>query len=290
MKAPALIIMAAGMGSRFGGLKQIEPITSRGESLIDFSVYDALRAGFGEIIIVIKKDIEQDFEEAAGRRLRRMTDFRYAYQEIVDLPDGYGHLAHSRGKPWGTAQAVLCARDLVTGSFAVINADDFYGHGAFEQMYGFLSSSTGDYAMLGYRLGNTLTDNGSVSRGICRVEDGYVRSITELKKIFKRADGAEYTLDGENYHNLDIDSIVSMQFFGFNKGFFNYLEREFPRFLENDGSEFLLAGVIDGLISSGEVKMRCIPCSEQWYGITYAQDKPPVTLAIEKLLAAGLYK
>ncbi|MDR1692690.1 MAG: NTP transferase domain-containing protein [Oscillospiraceae bacterium] len=290
---PTLVVMAAGMGSRFGGAKQMEPISEHGEALLDFSVYDALRAGFGKIVIVIKKAIEADFEEAVGARLRRQADVVYAYQELTDLPGGRVP-PEGRVKPWGTGQAVLAARRAVGDvPFAVINADDFYGRDAFAVMAEFLSDSPTGYAMVGYRLGNTLSEHGSVARGVCSTENGFLTALTERTKIVKTPDGAAYTEDGETWVPLPLDTIVSMQLFGFLPDFFGHLETGFETFLRNNPDplkgEFFLPKRVGELISQGQATLRVLESADKWFGVTYREDKPAVVAAIAALRAGGAY-
>lgn len=289
---PSLVIMAAGMGSRFGGQKQMETFTERGESLLDFSVYDALQAGFSQIVIVIKKAIEHDFEQAVGARLRRQTNFVYAYQELDDLPGG-NPPPEGRIKPWGTGQAVLAAKDAVNTPFAVINADDFYGRDAFMTMARFLCDSPKGYAMVGYRLGNTLSEHGSVARGVCVTENGFLKTLMERTKIVRTENGAAYTEDGKTWIRLSLDTIVSMQFFGFLPDVFTYLEKAFETFLDENPDplkgEYFLPKQIGELVSRGQKTLRVLECADKWFGVTYREDKPAVVEAIEDLRKNGVY-
>ncbi|MCL2002510.1 MAG: NTP transferase domain-containing protein [Oscillospiraceae bacterium] len=285
---PTLVVMAAGMGSRFGGLKQMEPITDRGEVLLDFSVYDALQAGFGKVVVVIKKAIERDFEAQVGHRLRRQADVRFVYQEIDDLPDGRTP-PPGREKPWGTGQAVLAAKDVVEEPFAVINADDYYGKSAFGVLAAFLreEATANDYAMVGYRLGNTLSDYGSVARGVCEIEDGFLRGLVERTKIIKRDDDAAFTEDGERWVPLPLDTVVSMQCFGFHPSFFAHLEEGFRAFhaglADPMKGEYLLPSRVGELLEGGRVSMKVLDSPDRWFGVTYREDKPAVAAAIEDL-------
>lgn len=280
------------MGSRFGGAKQMTPVTERGEALLDFSVYDALRAGFGKIVVVIKKEIERDFEEAVGARLRRQTGITYVYQELDDLPGGRKP-PEGREKPWGTGQAVLAARHAVDTPFAVINADDYYGRNAFIAMSRFLSASPEGYAMVGYRLGNTLSEHGSVARGICGIKDGFLQTLTERTQIVKTADGAAYTEDGKTWVSLPVNVIVSMQLFGFLPDVFRYLEEGFETFLsDNPGTlkdEFYLPKRVGELVSGGQVTLRVLESEDSWFGVTYREDLPSVLQAIGRLRQNGVY-
>jgi dTDP-glucose pyrophosphorylase len=291
---PALVVMAAGMGSRFGGLKQMEAITGNGEVLLDFSVYDALRAGFGKIVIVIKKAIEKDFEDMVGKKLRRQAEVVYAYQELDDLPDGRVP-PEGRVKPWGTGQAVLAAKNAVNEPFCVINSDDYLGKSAFGVMADFLRNGVTavDYGMVGYKLGNTLSDHGSVARGVCEVDGGYLKGIVERVKIIRKNGGAAYTEDGGTYHDLPLDTVVSMQCFGFHPSFFNHLQDGFRDFFESDPDplkgEYLLPSVVGHLLKSGRATMRVLNSPDRWFGVTYKEDKPNVVAEIRSLREKGVY-
>lgn len=287
-KDVTLVVMAAGMGSRFGGLKQIERIGNNGEVLLDYSVYDAIEAGFNKIVFVIKKEIEKDFKSLVGDRIAKKVKVEYAYQEVSDLPGGYV-CPQERTKPWGTAQAILSCKHLVKESFAVVNADDFYGKSAFKTMYDQLINNTDDYCMVGYRLVNTLTENGYVSRGVCEIEDGKLSKITERTKI----SDCKYTLDDETWIELAPETIVSMNLWGFHADIFDHIETMFAQFLKDHlnemKSEFYLPTVVSNLIESGEKKVDVLIAEDKWYGVTYAQDKDVVVKAIAELTAQGLY-
>ncbi len=290
---PTLVVMAAGMGSRFGGLKQMETVTENGESLLEFSVFDALRTGFSRIVIVIKKAIEKEFMETVGTRLAKQTDkITYEYQELDDLPGGRKP-PEGREKPWGTGHAVLAAKDAVVTPFAVINADDFYGRDAFATMAKFLSDSPDGYAMVGYKLNNTLSEHGTVARGICEIKNGFLQTLTERTKIKKTKNGAAYTEDGERWIPLPDDTIVSMQLFGFLPEVFNRLEEGFSDFLEHNKDplkgEYLLPGRIGELVAEGSATLRVLESDAQWFGVTYREDKPSVVKAIENLRKNGVY-
>jgi UTP-glucose-1-phosphate uridylyltransferase len=291
---PALVVMAAGMGSRFGGLKQMETVTENREVLLDFSVYDALQAGFGKIVIVIKKAIERDFDEMVGNKLRKQADVQYVYQELEDLPDGRIP-PEGRVKPWGTGQAVLAAKNAVHEPFCVINADDYYGKSAFSVMARFLieDATANDYAMVGYQLGNTLSEHGSVARGICEMENGYLRAMIERTKIVKRESGAAYTEDGETWHPLPLDTVVSMQCFGFHPSFFEHLDNGFRSFLETNTDhmkgEYLLPSEVGNVLKSGQAAMRVLNSPDRWFGVTYKEDKPNVVAEILSLQNKGAY-
>lgn len=284
-----LAVMAAGMGSRFGGLKQIEPVGPDGEIIIDFSVFDAKQAGFDKVVFIIKKEIEKDFREVMGKRIEKMIDVDYAFQELDKLPAGFS-VPEGRTKPWGTGHAILCARNLIDTPFAVINADDYYGPYAYKTMAEHLKAGTGDYSMVGFLLKNTLTENGTVARGVCEAESGYLKTITERTKI----QDSKYTEDGENWIALPEDTIVSMNLWGFDTSIFTYLEQGFDAFcktrLTEEKSEFFLPSVVDGLIHSGEKKVRVLSTPEKWYGVTYREDKEMVKNAMAKFVAEGKYK
>ena len=296
MKKPTLVIMAAGMGSRFGGCKQITPVADRGHIIIDYSIYDAIRAGFGQVICIIKPEMEADFRAAIGDRIAKSVDLKYAYQTIDRLPDGY-RVPEGRIKPWGTAHAVACCRGVVDGNFAVINSDDFYGRGAYEEIYRFLTENETPhhYAMLGYQLRNTVTEFGSVARGICHVENGFLRDITERTKIFKRGQDAAYTEDDETFVPLAGDSLVSMNFWGFTPQILEEIWDKFPGFLEEnlktnpEKCEFYLSTVVNNQLLDHRADVRVLPCMESWYGVTYKEDLESVVSALAALHREGLY-
>lgn len=284
-----LIVMAAGMGSRFGGLKQMEPIGPGGEALLDFSVYDAKRAGFTKVVFVIKHAIEKEFKEIVGSRIEKKIKVEYVFQEIDDLPNGLVPPAE-RTKPWGTTQAILCCRDVVKEPFAVVNADDYYGRSAFDKIAAFLKEDNDDYAMVGFKLINTLTDNGHVSRGVCEVEDGELKGIVERTKI----KDCKFTEDdGETWTDLSPDTLVSMNLWGFKPDFFDYLDRDFKEFLAEKinipKSECLLPGTVANIILRKDKKVKVLVADDRWYGVTYKEDKPKVVEAIGKMVADGLY-
>lgn len=284
-----LIVMAAGMGSRFGGLKQMEPIGPGGEALLDFSVYDAKRAGFTKVVFVIKHAIEKEFKEIVGSRIEKKIKVEYVFQEIDDLPNGLVPPAE-RQKPWGTTQAILCCRNVVKEPFAVVNADDYYGRSAFDKIAAFLKEDNGDYAMVGFKLINTLTDNGHVSRGVCEVEDGELKGIVERTKI----QDCKYTEDdGETWTDLSPDTLVSMNLWGFKPDFFDYLDRDFKEFLAEKinipKSECLLPGTVANIIKRKDKKVKVLVADDRWYGVTYKEDKPKVVAAIGKMVEDGLY-
>lgn len=300
MKKPVLVIMAAGMGSRYGGLKQIDPVDKEGDIIIDFSVYDAREAGFEKVVFIIKKENEADFKEAVGNRIARVMEVAYVYQDLHNLPDGY-EVPDGRVKPWGTAHAVLCCKDVIDGPFAVINADDYYGRNAFRKIYDYLVTHEDDgkyrYAMVGYHLQNTLTENGYVSRGVCEMNaDGELLSVTERTHIEKRGDGAAYTEDdGATWISLPDDTIVSMNMWGFSAGFLKEIENGFGAFLEQglrenpQKCEYYLPAVVSSLLASDKATVQVLATTEKWYGVTYREDKPVVEQAIRDFKKAGLY-
>ena len=293
---PTLVIMAAGMGSRFGGLKQIEPVDDEGHIIIDFSLFDAYRAGFRKVVFIIKKEIEADFRQSIGNRMEKWFDVSYVYQNIADLPEGYA-VPEGRTKPWGTGHAVLSARNVVDGPFAAINADDFYGPTAFKAIYDFLSSNEDEnvYAMVGYRVRNTVTENGSVARGICEVENGILKSITERTKIFKDGTDAKYTEDGETFTHIPGNTIVSMNLWGFTGKMMTELWKKFPAFLDKNlpvnplKCEYFLPFVVNEQIEEGCSSVRVLPCEEVWYGVTYKEDLASVKTAIANMKEQGIY-
>ena len=276
-----LVVMAAGMGSRFGGLKQIAPVGRNGEAILDFSVYDAVEAGFNKVVFVINHKIESDFKELVGKRIEKRVKVEYVFQEKEYLPEGYT-CPEERVKPWGTGHAILCCKDAVNEPFAVINADDFYGKTAFQKIYDYLKEQTENYCMVGFRLANTLTENGYVSRGVCEEKNGFLSNITERTKIVD----CKYTEDDINWISLSPDTIVSMNMWGFTTDIFAYLEREFDNFLKEkltvEKSEFYLPSVVDILIKSGEKKAKVLASEDKWYGVTYKEDKEAVVAAIGK--------
>ncbi len=288
-KDATLVVMAAGMGSRFGGLKQMEPISEDGRVLLDFSVYDAVKAGFTKIVFVIKNAIADDFISLVGKRIEKMVKVEYVYQELDKLPEGFS-CPEGREKPWGTSHAILCCREVINEPFAVVNADDYYGRGAFEKIYNELVKESDDYYMVSYRLKNTLTENGSVARGVCNVVDGKLVSVTERTKIidckFTEDDGATWT-------QLDPDTLVSMNLWGFRTDIFDYLEKGFINFLKENinvpKSEYYLPQTVSELIESGKKNVTVLTAEDKWYGVTYKEDKEDVVNAIGALIAKGMY-
>lgn len=293
---PTLVIMAAGMGSRFGGLKQMTPVDEEGHFIIDFSLYDAYQAGFRRVAFIIKREIEQTFRETIGARMEKWFHVDYVYQELDRLPEGFA-VPEGRKKPWGTAHAVACCRGVVEGPFAVINSDDFYGRGAYEEIYRFLTEheTPHHYAMLGYQLRNTVTEFGSVARGVCHVQDGMLLDITERTKIFKRGQDAAYTEDGETFVPLSGDTQVSMNFWGFTPEILDEIWNAFPAFLaENlpvnpEKCEFYLPTFVGSRLAEKKVSVRVLPCMETWHGVTYKEDLDSVKAAIGQLKREGKY-
>lgn len=293
---PVLIIMAAGMGSRFGGLKQITPVGDRGEIIMDFSLYDAREAGFEKAVFVIKKDNEAEFRKVIGARAEKHMAVEYVFQELTDIPDGFS-VPEGRQKPWGTGHAVRACRHAVDGPFAVINADDFYGPGAFRALYDFLAADgpENEHAMVGYRLRNTVTENGYVSRGICSSADGWLTDITERTHVEKRGDHAAFTEDGEHYFDLPGDTLVSMNFWGFRKNMMDAFDRRFADFLRNDvpanplKAEYYLPSVANAEMAEHGARVRLLPCEETWYGVTYREDLPTVKEAVARMKEEKIY-
>ena len=301
-KKPVLVVMAAGMGSRYGGLKQIDPVGSCGEAILDYSLYDAYEAGFETAVIIIKKAIEKDFMETVGKRLEKCPmEIRYAFQELdKELPDDF-QIPAERTKPWGTSHAVLCAKNEIDGApFCVLNADDYYGKSAFRVLYNALEKAEDTdryhYFMVGYQLGNTVTDNGSVARGVCQTnEDGYLTSVVERTRIEKYAGGIHFTVDGENWEDLAFDTPVSMNMWGYTPSFLKEIEARFPKFLREDvpknpaKAEFFLPKTVSELLEEDKATVKVLRSSDKWYGVTYAADKPVVVAALKEMTDAGQY-
>ena len=300
MKKPILIIMAAGMGSRYGGLKQIDPVDEYGNIIMDFSIYDAVKAGFEKVVFIIKKEIEQDFKEKIGNRLEKRIEVEYVYQDIANLPEGY-EVPEGRVKPWGTAHAVLSCLPVVDSPFAVINADDYYGQQAFQMIYDFLASHEDtdkyQYTMVGYLLKNTLTENGHVARGVCETDaDSKLTAITERVRIEKHEDGTAYTEDdGQKWTFLPEDTVVSMNMWGFTKSMMAEIRDRFAGFLAENLSknplkcEYFLPFVVDELIQEKKAEVTVLKSKDRWYGVTYKEDKPTVVKAIQSLKDQGMY-
>ena len=299
MNKPVLVIMAAGMGSRYGGLKQLDPVGNHGQLIIDYSIYDARRAGFETVVFVIKPEIEEDFKRCIGGRVSKSMDVRYAYQLKEDLPEGYA-VPSVRQKPWGTAHAALAARNVVDGPFAVINADDYYGPEAFQEIFSYLSAHEDgvlyEYVMVGYLLKNTVTENGTVARGVCEeTADNFLTKVTERTKI-EKGEPPRYTEDdGQTWTELPGDTIVSMNMWGFTRSFLDEAWARFPSFLdkalaENPAkAEYFLPTVVSQLIDEGKARVKVLRSEDKWYGVTYREDKPTVVSAIAEKTASGLY-
>lgn len=336
---PALIIMAAGMGSRYGGLKQVDPVTPEGEILLDFSLYDAMMAGFEDVVFIIRKEHREAFDNLLKDRAGKHLSIHYAYQELSDLPEGF-EVPDGRTKPWGTCHAVMASRHIVKGPFAVINADDYYGPSAFMQIYDFLSSvdsssndgfsssicdaddacklqpnnKTSDFAMVGYMLPNTLSESGHVARGVCQISDsGYLSDIVERTKIMRRQNGCASSAVHEakssatnsriayeddktgDWIPLSEDTIVSMNFWGFTQSFMQTMIDNFPAFLEKSlkddplKAEYFLPFIVDKMITDGSAKVKVLSSKDRWYGMTYKEDKPLVTAALQSMKDKGLY-
>ena len=277
-KDATLVVMAAGMGSRFGGLKQLEPIGPNGEVILDFSVFDAVKAGFNKVVFIIRRDIEKDFRELVGKRIENKVDTEYVFQDMDKLPEGF-NVPDGRTKPWGTGHAIYCCKDVVKTPFAIINAYDYYGQGAFKTIYDELTSSNST-CMVGYRLGNTLTENGTVARGVCDVEDGALKGVVEHTALDKNSP-------------IPLDTIVSMNMWGLHPRIFERVEKDFIKFLENLTNplkeEYYIPFVIDRAIKEDGEEVKVLTTDEKWYGVTYREDKEAVVNAIKKFFAEGLY-
>ena len=298
---PVLVVMAAGMGSRYGGLKQLDPVGAHNQLILDYSVFDAHRAGFETVIFVIKPEIEGAFRTGVGDRIAKTMAVHYVFQDKSDLPAGYACPA-DRTKPWGTAQAALAARHLVNGPFAVINADDYYGPHGFQSIYQYLLAHPDrpdchEYAMVGYRLENTVTENGHVARGVCQEgEDHFLTNVVERTKIVKGERCPRYTEDdGQTWHDLPGDTIVSMNLWGFQQSYLDEAWARFPAFLDKalaenpTKAEYYLPTVVSQLLAEGKARVKVLRSSDRWYGVTYQEDKPTVTAAIARMTAEGLY-
>jgi len=301
MKNPLLVVMAAGAGSRYGGLKQIEPVGPHGELIIDYSVYDAVKAGFEKVVFIIKREMEADFREVIGNRIKKHIEVAYAYQELSALPEGYA-VPEGRVKPWGTMHAILSARDMLDRPFAVINADDYYGPAGYKALCDFLKNPKGGdgkqhYAMVGYHIENTVTDAGRVTRGVCEASDnGYLTAIVERFKIEKTAAGARFTEDdGQSWNALPKGTLVSMNLWGFEPGLLALAECDFAAFLDKNlpvnplSCEYLLPAYVGQLVQNGKADVKVLECGDTWHGITYKKDKPEVVAAMAEKHRNGLY-
>ena len=299
MSKVTLVVMAAGIGSRFGGgIKQLEAMGPNGEIIMDYSIHDALEAGFNKVVFVIRKDLDKDFKEIIGRRMEKLVEVEYAYQELNDIPERFQKKTEGRKKPWGTGQAILCCKDVVDEPFLVINADDYYGKEAYREAYAYLTGRKDDNAyeacMVGFVLKNTLSDNGGVTRGVCKVDEHRMLSeIVETSNIVKTAEGAAVqTEDGAV--PIDVESEVSMNMWGLSPKFFEVLEKGFDVFLEkldpeNLKGEYLLPTIIGDLLKEGKMRVEVRKSHDEWFGVTYKEDKPDVVAAIQKLIKDGVY-
>lgn len=300
MKKPVLVIMAAGMGSRYGGLKQIDPVDKEGHIIIDFSIYDAIRAGFEKVVFIIKKENEADFKASIGNRMEKQIQVEYVYQELTNLPQGY-QVPEGRVKPFGTGHAILSCKGVIDGPFAVINADDYYGKHAYQMIYEYLSTHEDDekyrYTMVGYVLENTLTENGHVARGVCVTdENGYLTDINERTHIERREEGAAYTEDeGATWTPIPEGSTVSMNMWGFTASMLEELENRFCSFLDENlkknplKCEYFLPSVVHELLEESKATVQVLKSLDKWYGVTYKEDKEYVVSAIQKMKESGLY-
>ena len=302
MKNTALVIMAAGIGSRFGGgIKQLEPVGPNGEIIMDYSIHDAMEAGFNKVIFIIRRDLEKDFKEIIGHRIEKLLPVEYAYQELEDLPAGY-EVAPGRTKPWGTGQAVLSVKGMVDGPFLVINADDYYGREGFRRIHDYMAehmdsqSEIYDICMGGFVLSNTLSDNGTVTRGVCQVdEEGYLTNVTETYNIQMKEDGLHATDESGAPVTISPSQPVSMNMWGLPASFVQELEKGFPVFLDNlkEGdikSEYLLPKIIDNLVQNKKARVTVLDTPDKWFGVTYREDKQAVADAIRGLIQSGVYK
>ncbi len=296
MEFTTLVIMAAGMGSRYGGIKQLEPVGPNGEIIMDYSIYDAISAGFNKVIFILRKDIEKDFKKVIGKRIEKRIKVEYVFQESDVLPGGYSQIG--RTKPWGTGHAVYCCKDLVNEPFAVINADDYYGKEAFRIIYNFLNSDEDNpfiYCMAGFVLGNTLSENGAVTRGICKTDnDGWLMDIIETSGIIKEDNHAKAKGKDNTDIVIDINSTVSMNMWGFKPNVFDELEKGFKEFLDNllpedINKEYLLPEVVGNLVHSNIAKVKVLATSDRWFGVTYKEDKASVVESIRRLIDSGAY-
>ena len=300
MNKPVLVIMAAGLGSRYGGSKQIDPVDDQGHILMDFSLYDARRAGFEKVIFIIREEHKEVFDQMIGKRIADRMEAVYAFQELSDIPEGF-EVPEGRSKPWGTGHAVLCAASQIDGPFAVINADDYYGREAFSLIFDYLTTHQDDdkyrYAMVGYQLGNTLSDTGHVARGVCKVDsEGYLQEITERTRIIRKGNGAAWSEDdGATWHEIDPMTPVSMNLWGFSEGFLQELRKGFPQFLNDNlpvnplKCEYFLPSAVDRLLRENKATVKVLRTSEKWFGMTYKEDREQVIRMIQNSKEKGIY-
>ena len=301
MKKPILVVMAAGMGSRYGGLKQMDPVGNHGQVIMDYSLFDARRAGFETVVFIIKHEIEEDFKRLVGSRIEKVMDVRYAFQQLDNLPAGYA-VPEGRTKPWGTSHAILSAKDVIAAPFAVINAADYYGPEAYKVIYDYLTTHPDtdgmyEYAMVGYVLKNTVTENGHVARGVCVTSaDGYLDSVTERTHIEKTETGARFTEDdGATWTDVSGDTVVSMNLWGFTPSFLKETEDRFAAFLDKAlvenplKGEYFLPSVVSQLIAEDKARVKVLHSRDKWYGVTYKEDKPIVVGANKAMTESGLY-
>lgn len=300
MSKATLVIMAAGIGSRFGGgIKQLEPVGPNGEIIMDYSIYDAMEAGFDKVVFVIRKNLEKDFKEIIGNRISKIIEVAYAYQEVEDIPSQYKDRFHNRTKPWGTGQAILSCKDVIDTPFLVINADDYYGKEAYKESFNYLTNPENtnhkEICMVSFILKNTLSDNGAVTRGMCKVnEQGMLSDIVETKNIEKEKDTAVVKKADGTVENLDLGSVVSMNMWGLYPEFMDTLEKGFDEFLsglevDDQKSEYLLPTIIGSLLDRGEISVKVLKSVDKWFGVTYKEDKEMVISAIKELIDAGMY-
>lgn len=299
MNEPVLVIMAAGMGSRYGGLKQIDPVDKEGHIMMEFSIYDAVQAGFKKVVFIIKRELEKEFKEVIGERISKHIEVEYVFQELHNIPEAYT-VPEERVKPWGTGHAVLSCKDVIKGPFAVLNADDYYGKNAFKLIYDYLVSTKDDdkyrYTMVGYELEKTLTEHGHVARGVCELDaDDYLIDIIERTRIEGKEDGPAYTEDGKAWTTIPDSAVASMNIWGFSQSILKELESGFIQFLDKNlkenplKSEYFLPSVVGELLSQGKASVYVSKSSDQWHGVTYQEDKEVVVDAIAKLKEAGKY-
>lgn len=299
MSKATLVVMAAGIGSRFGGgIKQLEPVGPNGEIIMDYSVYDAMEAGFDKVVFVIRKDLEKDFKEVIGNRIEKVVEVAYAFQEVGDIPEAYKEQFKDRTKPWGTGQAILCCKDVVDSPFLVINADDYYGKQAYVEAYEYLTNAHSggrmEICMVSFVLKNTLSDNGAVTRGVCKVdENGYLADIVETSNIEKYESGAAVH-EGEEYKRIDVESAVSMNMWGLTPEFFGILESGFTQFVaetpaDNLKAEYLLPTIIGDLLAEEKLSVRVLTSKDKWFGVTYKEDKESVVAELRNLIKTGVY-